>query len=65
MTVDVLGVGAGTGGTGEGGAPFPEIQTVTGGTERFAGATGRLFMTGNLVSVGLAEGNVIGQVCVP
>ncbi len=49
--------------------PFAEMYTVTGGDGRFAGATGRLFMTGNPATLdgGLpgAEGAVIGQVCVP
>jgi len=64
LTVDVLGVGAGTGGP-DGGAPFAEIQNVISGTGRFAGATGRLFMTGDIGAAGVVEGKVIGEVCLP
>ena len=50
-------------------APFAETHSVTGGTGRFAGATGRLFMTGDHLVVTPtgwdAEGQVNGQVCLP
>ena len=40
---------------------FAEINTVTGGTERFAGATGTLWITGSGTTV--FEGQVTGQIC--
>lgn len=53
-------------------APFAETLPVSGGTGRFAGATGRLFMNGLPSTVSQdgtfvisTEGTVIGQVCVP
>ena len=42
---------------------FAEIDRVTGGTERFEGATGTLWLTGTGTAATGFEIKIIGQIC--
>jgi hypothetical protein len=44
---------------------FDELNLITGGTGRFAGATGTLHVAGRATSPTTFEGEMSGQVCVP
>ena len=44
---------------------FNEINEITSGTGRFAGATGRLHVVGQAVAPGKFAGEIRGQICLP
>lgn len=44
---------------------FDELNLITGGTGRFAGATGTLHVAGRATSTTTFEGEITGKVCVP